>query len=185
VILIPITGCCLRDGGRATSRTHWLYIYTLLSVCGRCSFGGLGSCVCRVCVCVSVSGALFSVGVCVCDLLIFLLIYLYILLPLRISGWCKRGASPLASQSRSPYHTPNHNTTTTITTHRMLFVWRRSLSIWKSFTLSMYICILPLIPPKSWTIHRYLYILLLTGDEDRRPTKTESWGRNTGGRTNT
>jgi len=38
----------------------------------RCSFGGLGCCSCRVCVCVSVSGVLFSVGVCVCDLLICL-----------------------------------------------------------------------------------------------------------------
>jgi len=38
----------------------------LLSVCGGCSFGGLGCCSCRVRV--SMSGVLFSV--CVCDLLI-------------------------------------------------------------------------------------------------------------------
>jgi len=38
----------------------------LLSVWGRCSFGGLGCCSCRLRVCVSVSGVLFSVGVCVC-----------------------------------------------------------------------------------------------------------------------
>jgi len=36
-------------------------------------FGSLGCCSCRVCVCVLVSGVLFSVGVCVCDLLIFVL----------------------------------------------------------------------------------------------------------------
>ena len=57
----------------------------LLSVCGRCSFGGLGCCSCRVrvrCVCVSVSvrgvsgvggvGVVLCRCVCVCDLLIFL-----------------------------------------------------------------------------------------------------------------
>jgi len=41
---------------------------SLLSACGRCSFGMLF----LSCACVSVSGVLFSVGVCVCDLLIFL-----------------------------------------------------------------------------------------------------------------
>jgi len=43
------------------------HLRALLSVCDKCSFGGLGRCSCRVCV----SGVLFSVGVCVCDLLIF------------------------------------------------------------------------------------------------------------------
>jgi len=42
-----------------------------LSVCGRCSFGGLGCCSYRVCVCVS--GVLFSVGVC-CVTCFFLLL---------------------------------------------------------------------------------------------------------------
>ena len=41
-----------------------------MSVCGRCSFGVWGV-VLVVCVCVSVSGLLFSVGVCVCDLFIY------------------------------------------------------------------------------------------------------------------
>ena len=40
----------------------------LLSACGRFVWGA----VLVVCVCVSVSGVLFSVGVCACDLLIFL-----------------------------------------------------------------------------------------------------------------
>jgi len=40
--------------------------------CGRCSFGNLGCCSCRVRVCVGVV-VLFAVGVCVCDLLIFFL----------------------------------------------------------------------------------------------------------------
>jgi len=40
------------------------HLRALLSVCGRCSFGGLGCCSC--CVCVSVSGVLFSVSLCVC-----------------------------------------------------------------------------------------------------------------------
>ena len=50
------------------------HLRALLSVCGGGSFGGLECCSGRVCVCVSVSGVLFSVGVCVCvcDLLIFL-----------------------------------------------------------------------------------------------------------------
>ena len=43
------------------------------SVCGGCSFGGLGCCSCRVCVWVSVSaGVVLCRCVCVCDLLIFL-----------------------------------------------------------------------------------------------------------------
>ena len=64
-----------------TGRGRWhapssRHLRALLSVCGGCSFGGVGCCSCRVCVCVcvcvSVSGVLFSVGVCVCvcDLLI-------------------------------------------------------------------------------------------------------------------
>jgi len=44
----------------------------LLSVCGRCSFGGLGCCSCRVRVCVGVGGVVLCRCVCVCDLLIFL-----------------------------------------------------------------------------------------------------------------
>jgi len=40
------------------------HLRALLSVCGGCLFGGLVCCSC--CVCVSVSGALFSVGVCLC-----------------------------------------------------------------------------------------------------------------------
>jgi len=40
------------------------HLRALLSVCGGCSFGGLGF-VLVVCVCVSVSGVLFSVDVCV------------------------------------------------------------------------------------------------------------------------
>jgi len=52
-----------------------LHLQALLGVCGGCSFGGLGCCSYRVCVCVS--GVSFSVGVCVCDLLIFLPMYLF------------------------------------------------------------------------------------------------------------
>ena len=60
---------------RSPRRGRWhapssRHLRALLSVCGGCSFRGLGCCSCRVCV--SVSGVLFSVGVCVCDLLIYL-----------------------------------------------------------------------------------------------------------------
>jgi len=62
----------------------------LASFCGRCLFGGLGRCSCRVCV----SGVLFSVGVCVCALLIFL----HLLIP---SPGCSRGAL-FARPGRAP-----------------------------------------------------------------------------------
>jgi len=67
---------CLRRG-YPPGRGRWhapspRHLRALLSVCGRCSVGGLGCCSCRVRVCVSMSGVLFFVGVCVRDLLIFL-----------------------------------------------------------------------------------------------------------------
>jgi len=40
------------------------HLRALLSVCGGCSFGGLGCCSCRVCVCVC--RWCFSLSVCVC-----------------------------------------------------------------------------------------------------------------------
>ena len=46
------------------------HLRALLSVCGKCSFGGLGCCSCRVCVCVG--GVVLCRCVCVCDLLICL-----------------------------------------------------------------------------------------------------------------
>jgi len=51
----------LRPGVGGGTQRH---LRALLSVCGGCSFGGVGCYSCRVCV--SVSGVLFSVGVCVC-----------------------------------------------------------------------------------------------------------------------
>ena len=42
------------------------HLRTLLSVCGRCSFGGLGCCSCRVCVCRCRGCCSLSVCVCVC-----------------------------------------------------------------------------------------------------------------------
>jgi len=51
--------------GIGTSR----HLRALLSVCGRCSFGGSGCCSCRVRVC-RCRGCC-SLSVCVCDLLIF------------------------------------------------------------------------------------------------------------------
>jgi len=48
-----------------TSSRH---LRALLSVCGGCSFGGLGCCSCRVCV----GGNVLCRCACVCDLLIFL-----------------------------------------------------------------------------------------------------------------
>jgi len=47
------------------------HLRAFLSVCGGCSFGGLGCCSCRVCVCVGVGGVVLCrcVCVCVCDLL--------------------------------------------------------------------------------------------------------------------
>jgi len=62
--------CCARRG-HPPGRGRWhapspRHLRVLLSVCGGCSFGGVGCCFFRVCVCVCVSGVLFSVGVCVC-----------------------------------------------------------------------------------------------------------------------
>ena len=45
------------------SRFTLSYLRAVLSVCGRCSFWGVGCCSCRVRVCRS-RGVLFSVGVC-------------------------------------------------------------------------------------------------------------------------
>jgi len=41
------------------------HLRALFSVCGRCSFGGLGCCSCRVCVCVGVGGGVLCRCVCV------------------------------------------------------------------------------------------------------------------------
>ena len=48
-------------GGRLSALIH-KYLRALLSVCGRCSFGGLGWCSCRVCRC----RGCCSLSVCVC-----------------------------------------------------------------------------------------------------------------------
>jgi len=59
------------------------HLRALLSVCAGCSFGGLGWCSCRVCVCFGVGGVVLCRRVCVCDLLIFLRICLFrVLAPL-------------------------------------------------------------------------------------------------------
>jgi len=47
------------------------HLRALLSVCGTCSFGGLGCCSCRVCV--GVGGVVLCRCVCLCELLISLL----------------------------------------------------------------------------------------------------------------
>ena len=44
----------------------WSRRSALLSVCGGCSFGGLGCCSCRVCVCVCRCRGCWSLSVCVC-----------------------------------------------------------------------------------------------------------------------
>jgi len=41
------------------------YYFTTPTLCGRCSFGGLGCCSCRVRVCVGVGGVVLSLSVCV------------------------------------------------------------------------------------------------------------------------
>jgi len=64
----PVPG---RNRVRASSLLSFIimnihtHLRALLRVCGTCSFGGWGV-VLVVCVCVSVSGVLYSVGVCVC-----------------------------------------------------------------------------------------------------------------------
>ena len=84
-----------RGRWHAPSSRHYR---ALLSVCGRCSFGGLGCCSCRVCV--SVSGVLFSVGVCVCDLLICL--------PVGVSARARRALHSSTAPEQPPAAAGDH-----------------------------------------------------------------------------
>jgi len=58
-------------GGARTRIYIGLRVNPLFRVCEGCSFGGLGCCSCRVCVCVGGVVLCRCVCVCVCDLLIF------------------------------------------------------------------------------------------------------------------